>query len=1005
MSNMRIVKIAALAAVLLVSGSLTGAPGQALYAQESGETSAAVFRRAQTLYENGMFSEAKSAFESLGEDPMARGYAVLCAVAMRQKEAPQLVSNYLDAVPYSPLRPQLVYRSAANAFEEGDYEEAQRLYAAVNEDDLFASQRDDYCFRLAFSAFSNGDYGVAKPRFEKLAEGPYTDYTAPSRYCLGYMAYNDSDFVTARKHFLESAKDPRFEQISNYYLVECAFLAEDYAYVTENGPLLYENSPVERQPHLSRLISEAYLIQGDTEGAEAYYRRAIMQNDKMDRTDYFYAGSVLYNIDDWKGAIENFSQMTERTDSLGQIAAYQMGYSYIKTRDKVSALAAFQEAAQPAENYDPALTEDAHFNWAKLAFDLNQDPSVFESFIDQYNTKEKTDQIYQYIALAALYRNDYEAAIDAYDNLETLDPQSRTNYVKANYLRARQLMGNSAWRPAASNLKAVSDLVPSSQPFGQLARYWLSQCYFHDEKYDKAASQLTGLYSVSALDGTEEGSQIPYDLAYSYYRLGQYEKAAKWFDNYLKSGAAFSKEDAEIRRADCDFYVKDYKGAIALYDAIYQANPDPDRVYVYYQEAIACGLIGQDAKKLALLEKVQQAKPGVPYYDAACFELGLTYVEQNEPESAARVFKALRGTTQDQTMVARCLLEVGMIYNKADESQKALRAFKEVAEGMPGTSYAQNALQAIESVYRDLGQPDLYLDYVESIGMAPKMTEDEKELMYFRSAEQIYQTGSWREAIPALENFKTRYPKGSHVAEADFYIGESYYNLGKKDLARDYYSKAADGSDGAAAIAPMRRYCAVSYEIEQFKDAARGYKALYDTPALTGDVRKEAAIGWLRSAYKARLYPDAVEAAEAALPLVDDPASRLEVNFLQAKSLLAVSRRAEAAAIFARLATDPTTPEGAEAAVFVLQDLYDQARFSEAREGVFRLQDKGAVPQYWLARAFIILGDTYAEEDNYKQALRTFESIRDGYDSAAQDDILPTVASRIEALETLMKQQ
>jgi len=992
----------ALAALLLTAGAL--APGHVLYAQESGETSAQAFRRAQTLYENGMFTEARRAFESLGNDPMARGYAVLCSVAMRQPEAPQLVENYLTDVPYSPLKPQLVYRSAANAFEDADYEKAQQLYASVNEDDLFASQRDDYCFRLAFSAFSNGDYAVAKPRFEKLADGPHTDYTAPSRYCLGYMAYNDGDFATARKHFLVSAGDPRFEQISNYYLVECAFLAEDYAYVTEHGPQLYENSPAERQPHLSRLISEAYLIQGDTEGAEAYYRRAILQNDKMDRNDFFFAGSVLYNIGDYKGAVENFSQMTERTDSLGQIAAYQMGYSYIKIRDKVSALGAFQEAAAPASDWDPALTEDAHFNWAKLAFDLNQDPSVFESFLDRYNNKEKTDQIYQYIALAALYHNDYEGAIQAYDNLETLDTQSRTNYVKANYLRARQLMTGGAWRPAAANLKAVADLVPRSGSFGQMARYWLSQCYFHDEKYDKAATELTSLYSISALDGMEEGSQIPYDLAYAYYRLGQYEKAAKWFDNYLKSGAAFSKADAEIRRADCDFYVKDYKGAIALYDAIYQADPDPDHVYVYYQEGIACGLIGQDAKKLALLEKVREATPGVPYYDAACFELGLTYVEQGEPDSAARVFKDLRGTTQDQTMVARCLLELGMIYNKADDSKKALRAFKEVAEGMPGTSYAQSALQAIESVYRDLGQPDLYLDYVESIGMAPKMSEDEKETMYFRSAEQIYQTGAWREAISALESFKARYPKGTHLAEADLYIGESYYRLGKKDLACDYFSKAADESDGTAAIVPMRRYCAVAYEIEQFKDAARGYRVLCDTPAITGDVRKEAATGWLRSAYRARLYPEAVEAAEIALPLVDDPQSRLEVSFLQAKSLLAVSRRAEAAAIFNRLAADPTTPEGAEAAVFVLQDLYDQARFAEAREGVFRLQDKGAVPQYWLARAFIILGDTYAEDDNYKQALRTFESIRDGYDSAAQDDILPTVASRIEALETLMQQ-
>ena len=103
----------------------------------------------------------------------------------------------------------------------------------------------------------------------------------------------------------------------------------------------------------------------------------------MSRSDYFYAGSVLYALKDYRQAIENFSKMTDRTDSIGQIANYNLGYCYIQTGDKVSAMGAFKDASSAGA--DPDIREDAFFNYAKLSFDLNADSSVFQEYLREYS--------------------------------------------------------------------------------------------------------------------------------------------------------------------------------------------------------------------------------------------------------------------------------------------------------------------------------------------------------------------------------------------------------------------------------------------------------------------------------------------------------------------------------------------------------------------------------------------------------------------------------------------
>ena len=424
-------------AVLLSALSLT--TGAALQAQEAIPDR---FRGAEELYDHGMFERAGSIFGSIYKetgDVLAGGYEALCAVRLQARGNETLADEYVAGHPYSGLVPQIHFYKALNAFDRQDFKSAIHEFGKVAGERLPDALVAEYSFKEAYSYFEEGDLLKAKSLFEKADKMAHSDYTAPSRYSLGYINYTERNFDEAYEWFAKAGRDPRFKEMSDYYMTDCRFMKKDYSYVLKHGLDLYDNAPDERRSHLARIISESYLAKGDTEKAKEFYDRIGKSDKDMDRDDFFYAGSVLFATGDFNGAIDNFSMMRDRTDSLGQIANYQLAYSYIKTGNKVAALDAFKDASQRA--YNPDIQEDAHFNYAKLSFDLNHNPSVFNDYMSKYSDKKKGDRIFSYMALASLYNHDYSGAVEAYSHIDLLDKNQRANYMKANYLRAEQLIG------------------------------------------------------------------------------------------------------------------------------------------------------------------------------------------------------------------------------------------------------------------------------------------------------------------------------------------------------------------------------------------------------------------------------------------------------------------------------------------------------------------------------------------------------------------------------------
>ena len=992
--------LATLTAVMLGS-----APCVLAQEGSAGETYAVEFRDALRLRERGMHSRSSAVFDELSQsygktDPLA--LSVLEDV-LRQVPGYEIrMDAFACAYPHSVYLPQIRFAHAVNLFEAQEYSSALEVLESLKLRQLTRSQKDEYLFRKAYSYLETGNQDKAREIFKEVEKRQANDYAGPSRYALGCIGYVKGDFADALDWFEKASVDVRFKDVAEYYMLECRFMLKDYRYVTANAESMYEAVPQDRKSHLARIISESWLVLGDADKAREYYDLGVVSGSEPDsRADWFYSGSVLYAVDDYEGAIRSFSNMTERTDSIGQVANYHLGYSYIQTRNKVAALAAFKDAAMV--DFDPRIKEDAYFNWAKLAFDLNTDTSVFKDYLKRYPAQEQEDRINSYIAVAALHDRDYERAVEAYDRIDDLDDDMVLNYMKANYLRAVQLVENGSYRLAIPCLKAAAYYSGRGSRFNQLSRYWLAESYYRNDQYDMALEVFGDLYNTSALYGRTEYELLPYNIAYCHFKKENYPVALKWFDTYLSDSASGLRKEALERRADCYFMQKKYKEACQAYDMVLDSYFNANDIYPYYQAAICYGLNRNQSRKIELLSNVMDADPASRFYAEAMFELGRAYVAKEEDDKAFECFRKLADQVKDNTFVAKAYIEMGSLSRNQSQYNEALGYYKTVVEEMPLSGFMEDALAAIESIYQTRNEPEEYLAYIESIGKGGIKSEGEKENMILNSAEQIYLSENYEKALVALGSYLDKYPDSANAFKADFYMAESYRMLGKLEQACDSYTRVIEKGEGSFVELSMLNFSNLSYRMERWYDAFGGYSSLYAS-ALLDNNKYAAVLGMMRSAYRAHNHAEAIRSADMAIgDSRSDAAVKAEALYIKAKSYLSTSRRDEAYAIFEELAKDVTGVYGAESAYLIVLDSYDKGKFDEVETKVYAFSDAGSDQVYWLAKSFIVLGDSFVERDDLEQAKATFESVRDGYvPSGNDDDVIDNVTMRLKKLEELM---
>ncbi|HSC52414.1 MAG TPA: tetratricopeptide repeat protein [Phnomibacter sp.] len=385
---------------------------------------------------------------------------------------------------------------------------------------------------------------------------------------------------------------------------------------------------------------------------------------------------------------------------------------------------------------------------------------------------------------------------------------------------ACELMEDNAHAETASRQFMQSNASGHSK--GQLG-YYLGAYYFRKQDYVHAIEAFEKA-TVSNLNN-QQVATMQFQQGYSYFTQKQFTQAKPLLNSVRQSTTSPYYIDANYYYGLLAFNDKQYKEALACFDIV-KSHRKYENMVPYYRASINYAL-GEKEKGMALAESA--LKTGTPYYKPELQQLlGHGYFEKGAYKNAQPY---LEQYVKSSAKVKReDLYELAYCYYIDQQYPKAIEQFKPLAGG--DDSLSQHAMYLLGDAYLKTGQKNNARNaFLFCSSNSSNATF--KEISLFNYGKLSYELGYDNEALTALKQYITQFPKGNNIDESkDLLVGvlgntsnfkealELYESIpNKSEMARRYYPRIAfnraqeliNDRDVNAAEALLTKTLAASY--------------------------------------------------------------------------------------------------------------------------------------------------------------------------------------------------
>lgn len=960
-------------------------------------------RRGEELFSAGKWNEARRELAGVVDDPALTAaerqrvecYIALCSIEQGDEQASVLLNDYLVKYPNSVYDNEIRFAAACMAYKQGDYPTALDRFAAVER--VEKGRMDEYEFKAGHAKFAVGRTDEAYEQLARVAEK--SEYAPHARYYRAYIDYSRGELDRAKEGFRSIEHEEAYSALVPFYLLQIEFQQENYRYVAENCDALIARATPARRAEIERTAAESWFRLGDYGRTISYLESYAQDGGTMAREEQYLMGYALYRSAYYERAADYLQSVCGADDALTQNAAYHLGDCRLKLNDKTRAMQSMALAS--AMSFDRQIEEDALFNYGKLQFELgggqfNEAINLLTRYIDRYPQSERVAEARECLVAAYYNSKNYDAAYAAIKQMRDPDNNVKSALQKISYFRALERL-NEGDKEGAKALLAESLENRFNAKYTALAGFWQGEILLGEGKYKEAATKFNR-YLQLAPKSEPEYEKAYYNLGYANLHAGNRSQARSNFDSFLwlhKAKDQF-RADALNRKGDILYAQRSFDQAIEAYNQA-AAIVSPERDYALYQRAIVLGLNDKVAAKIEALRSIARSSEG-RYADRAAYELGRTYVSQERYKEGADALNDFVDRFPRSELYVQALADLGLVYQNLGDNDRAMECYKQVMSSAPKSSQARDALAGLRGIYVDNNDVGGYFAYAQKAGIETDMSVLQRDSLTYVAAQRLYTSGKLEKAATAMTSYVKEFPKGTYQADALYYRSDCYARLGRSneaiasllDLtslpANDYTQR---GTERLASLADGAK----RYEV-----AADAYLAL---SALTTDAKKQSAAitGYVRSTINTGNDERILAMSERVEKIASVEATPLrEARYARAKALERADRAQEAMEIYEQLASEPKSREGAEAAYRVIEAHYKAGRAAEAEEAIYALSDSQTTHNYWLARAFLTLGDIYRDKGDDFQARATYQSVVDGY-SPADDGIVDEARERIANLK------
>ncbi len=968
------------------------------------------FDRADELLTMERYRDAKHELLELKEQSTSSDKSVaeidyklaIAELMIGGKGADRLIMEYPTLYPATTLTNDATYRAAIQLSSLGEMEQSVELLSKLNENRLNREQREKYNLRMGYKFFREGSYNEALHYISRIKESS-PDY-AHALYMRSYIEFRANHYTEAKRGFNELRSIDIYAEIVPFYLMQIAFNENNYREAIDYGLKLIEVSSKSTREELARTIAESYFRLGNSEQTLAYLDKSVGESGEMSRYEYYIKGFSLHQLERYAEAAEMLKRACGADDEMTQNASFHLANCYLHTKDMRSALKAFAMAS--SDSFNKEIAEEALFNYAKLQYELdeglfNETINILSRYLERYDNPERR-KVIQSLLVAAYYNSkNYAAAYDNIAKIENPDAEVRAAKQRITYLRGAECFINGDMREAKRFLNE-SIAIGVNPKYIALATFWLGEIAYKSREY-AVAQQHFNNYLARAPKADPMVAMAEYNIANTLAMQGEKRSALNYLDSYSRNKLNLKeiRFDAYNRMGDIHYQDRLFAKAIESYNRAIALAPEISN-YPAFQIATIKGIEGDQKSKIATLNRIVTKNSG-DLLDEANYHLGRSYILAGEYKSAVAQLERYIESYQLSQRYADALSDLGLAYINLKNSTKALEFYDRAIKASPQSQVAKSAMEGIREIYINDGDAKGYFTYAKSRGMEGDLSAVKRDSLSFASARASYLNHGAKgshEVANLLNSYIKEYPRGYYLNDALFYLSDTYLKLDDQKRALTTLTTLAERGAGGYNERVYSMLSDLTFDQKMYKECVEATMKLYE---VSKDYKKRmsAMSRYIEAASLSEdrdLETKVVDRVLKMGELQTGAQAQREAKYIKATRLRERGERNDALELYRELANDKQSPHSSEARFYIIDDNFRRGERKSAEEQIFALAELKTADSYWLARAFLLLGDIYVLEDDSFQARATYQSIVDGY-GVADDGVIDEAKSKIEKLK------
>lgn len=946
------------------------------------------YYRAEELFQKMQYSAARKEFRNFitsynhPTDPMyvkALYYEGISALELFNNDAVTLLEDFNRNYPESIYKKVIYFRLGKYYYQKKDYDEALSWFNQVKASDLEGEFQDEFYFKLGYANFQEGNLEPARNAFYEVKDG-VSEYANPSLYYYSHIAYKAGNYQMALDGFKKLENDEQFGKVVPYYILQIYYLQGDYEKVTAYVPNL-ENANIANKKDVDHLIGDAYYRVGKYDEAvpylEAYDKAAQTNRDEDYQLGYAYYKSGFYDK-----AIKMFDRVGKDKDSLGQVAFYQIGECFMKQKNYSSARDAFLQASEIEA--DPLIEEDALYQAAVLSYKLDLNPYneaivSFEKYLSKYPNSKRKNDVYQYLVNVYTSTNNYGKALESLDRLPSKDINLKKAYQLIAYNYGIELFQKTEYQSAINTFKLVEN-YPIDPALNAKALYWTADAAYRLQNYNTSIANYRAFISSPANVQQELKNDAYYNIGYAFLYKGDTTSAIENFRTFIASGATNKAKlaDANMRLGDSYYMRKENQPAITFYGNALKLNVAKQDQALYYK-GITHGIVGESASKISALLDIVNNYSKSKYVQPALYQIGLSYKIKPDYVNALRYYNQLVRDYPNAAEVKDARLDIADIYLKQDNYTKAESEFLDILEKYGSeSSYCAAVASGLRNLYTETRQtPKL----AQLAARYPCMDigKDDIDLIDFDPANVAFNTQKYNDAIPLLLSYLETHPNGNYVKEANFYLANSYHEIGQIDQSIPYYEKTLLTDNNSYTELAATRVAKYYYNNKKYIEAIPNY-AKVEAVSGNPEVLFNAKLGLMRCSF---LTSDYSAASAYGLQVLSNSQFnkdyKLEAEYATGMSNAKLDMYNDAIPHLEYVAKNTPTVIGSESKFTIAEIQYKQDKLTESAATISALLKMKPSYDYWVAKGLILQSRILIKQDNLFQAEQTLKSVLDHY--------------------------